>query len=102
MCCSQAEIDRRKQSTGAFLAAMDSMSADNMLELLEEKGVRAAKDVRGKIQELEAKASVAVSLGRALEQAKKRNKTNEGNRTWQTLLTAAAFPAGDDEETSTI
>lgn len=39
---------------------------------------------------------MAVSLERPVEEAHKQNGANEGSRTWQTLLTAAAFPAGDD------
>ena len=49
---------------------------------------------------MKAKAEVGVALERAIETAKKHNKTNAGRRTWQTLLTAPAFrrPVNDDQE----
>ena len=68
---------------------------------MESKGSKAAKDIRQEIRDLKAKATVGVSLQRAIKVAmKQKNKTNEGSHTWQTLLTAAAFrrPANDDEE----
>ena len=41
---------------------------------------------------------MGVSLQRAIAVAMKQNKTKEGNRTWQTLLTAAAFRRQADED----
>lgn len=96
----QVEADWRKQSAETFLPSMDSMGADTALEFLASKGLQAAKDIREEIRDLEAKAIVGVSLKRAIEVAQKQNCTDEGRRTWQTLLTAAAFspPANDEEE----
>ena len=67
---------------------------------MESEGSEAVKDIRQEIRDLKAKAAVGVSLQRAIKVVMKQNKTNEGSRTWQTLLTAAAFrrPANDDEE----
>ena len=45
---------------------------------------------------MEAMATVGVSLKRAIQQAQKQHSTTVGRRTWQTLVTAAAFR--DDEE----
>ena len=74
--------------------------ADKALQFLESEGSEAVKDIRQEIRDLKAKAAVGVSLQRAIKVVMKQNKTNEGSRTWQTLLTAAAFcrPANDDEE----
>ena len=59
-----------------------------------------AADILREVRDLKAKAEVGVALERAIEMAKKHNKTNEGRRSWQTLLTAAAFrrPVNDDQE----
>ena len=59
-----------------------------------------AADILREVRDLKAKAEMGVALERAIETAKKHNKTNEGRRTWQTLLTAAAFrrPVNDDQE----
>ncbi|CAM9744043.1 unnamed protein product, partial [Ascophyllum nodosum] len=92
----ETEVDWRTQKAETLLSSMDSMGASNALELLEAKGSKAAKDIRHHIQELGAKASVAISLERAIEQAKKQNGTKEGNRAWQALLTAAAFGSGEE------
>ena len=96
MCCIQTKVDWRTQKAETLLSSMDSMGASNALELLEAQGSKAAKDIRHHIQELGAKASVAISLERAIEQAKKQNGTKEGNRAWQALLTAAAFGSGEE------
>lgn len=96
----QTEIEWRKQSAETFLASMAAMGAGNALAFLESNGLQVAKDIRREIRDLKAKTVVGVALERALGAAKKHNKTNEGSRTWQTLLTAAAFnrPANDDGE----
>ena len=79
---------------------MDSMGTDAALGFLEPKGLEVAADIRREVRDLKAKAAVGVALEGAIEVAKKQNKTSEGHRTWQTLLTAAAFrrPANDDQE----
>lgn len=46
----------------------------------------------------EAKACRGIGLEGAIRQAKNTNGTSEGRRTWQTLLTATAFPAGDFDD----
>ena len=75
---------------------MSSMGADHVLKFLASKGLEVANDIHREIRDLRARAAVGV----ALETAKQHNKINEGRRTWQTLLAAAAFhrPANDDEE----
>lgn len=85
-----------------FLASMDSMGYDNALRHLEGIGSTFAKEARVRMAELEAKASTAVSVERALEQAEKQRRTVDGSRTWQTILTAAAFPLADDEGGSSM
>ena len=79
---------------------MDGMGTDATLGFLESKGLEVAADIRREVRDLKAKAKVGVALEGAIEVAKKQNKTSEGHRTWQTLLTAAAFrrPANDDQE----
>ena len=63
---------------------------------MESKGFEAVKDALRRNRELEVIARVGFSLQRAIEQAQKQHSTKRERRTWQTLLTAAAF--GDDEE----
>ncbi|CAM9723184.1 unnamed protein product [Ectocarpus sp. 12 AP-2014] len=89
------------QSPENFLASMDCMGYDNALRHLENIGSTFAKDTRKRLRELEAKASTVGSLERAIEKAQKQRRTNEGSRTLQTILTAAAFPV-DDVEASSI
>ncbi|CAB1115158.1 unnamed protein product [Ectocarpus sp. CCAP 1310/34] len=74
---------------------MDSMGYDKALHHLEGTGSKFAKETRVRLRELEAKVSTAVSLERALEQAQRQRRIKEGSRTFQTILTAAAFPVDD-------
>ena len=93
-------VDLKKQSAETFLTSTRSMPVENLLMFWEEMGVEAAKDIRRNTAELRAKAAVGVALERAIKAAQKQNKTKEGRRTWQTLLTAVTFrrPANDDAE----
>ncbi|CAM9775752.1 unnamed protein product, partial [Ectocarpus sp. 13 AM-2016] len=90
------------QSPEKFLASMDSMGYDNALKHLENIGSTLAKDTRKPLRELEAKASTVGSLERAIKKAQKQRRTNEGSRTLQTILTAAAFPVDDVEAPSIL
>ncbi|CAM9826993.1 unnamed protein product [Ectocarpus fasciculatus] len=90
------------QSTETFLASMDSMGYDKALKHLEEIGSTFAKDTRKRLRELEDKVSTAVSLERAIEQARKQRRTKEGSRTLQTILTAAAFPVDGVDEVPSL
>ena len=75
---------------------MNSMESLEALEFLGSKGIEAVEDVLRRNRELEAMARLGVSLKRAIHQAQKQHSTTEGRRTWQTLVTVAAFR--DDEE----
>lgn len=83
-----------------LFAHLDGMEVDEALEFLASMGVKAAEDLLREMQDLRAKAAVGTSLQRAIKAAEKHKNTSEGNRTWQTLLTAAAFPlpANDHQE----
>ena len=94
--CPQT-VDWRTQTAEDFRASMNSMeSSEALVEFLGSKGFEAVEDVLRRNRELEAMARVGVSLKRAIQQAQKQHSTTEGRRTWQTLVTAAAFR--DDEE----
>ena len=101
MYCTQTEVDWSTQTAEAFLASMSSMGSSDALEFLESKGFKAVKHVLRRNRELEVMARVGVSLQRANEQAQKQHSTKKGRRTWQTLLTTAAF-GGDKEGRSTM
>ncbi|CAB1121097.1 unnamed protein product [Ectocarpus sp. CCAP 1310/34] len=102
MCTQTAPADWRQQSTETFLASMDSMGYNNALHHLEGTGSKFAKETRVLLRELEAKVSAAVSLERAIEQAQKQRSTKEGSRTFQMILTAAAFPVDDVDEAPSV
>ncbi|CAB1103201.1 unnamed protein product [Ectocarpus sp. CCAP 1310/34] len=87
-----------QEDAESFLAFLNSKeSSSDALEFLASKGLDAAKEVRRRIRELDVLARVGASLKRAIEQAQKQRSTSDGHRTWQTLLTAAAFMVEDEE-----
>lgn len=89
---SKVQVDWRKETAQRFLAEMDVMGVVDGLKFMEDQGSELAKDIRREIRDSRTKSEVGVALERAIGVAQKQNKTNEGRRTWQTLLTAAAFP----------
>ena len=93
--CPQT-VDWRTQTAEDFRASMNSMESSEALEFLGSKGFEAVEDVLRRNRELEAMARVGVPLKRVIQKAQKRHSTTEGRRTWQTLVTAAAFR--NDEE----
>lgn len=97
LCTTQTNINVHRQKAEAFLAALDSMGAEAALRYLEKIGSQFAKDTRVRLRELEVSASTATSLELALQQAQKQRRTTEGHRTFQTILTAAAFGEADDD-----
>lgn len=50
---------------------------------------------------MDVQASLATSLKGSLRDAAKHNHTQEGSRTWQTILMAAAHDDGDEASTVT-
>lgn len=79
-----------------FLVPIDRIGANNALKCSESKGLQVAKDVRREMRDPRAKVAVGVSVQRAIKVATKQSTTTEGRRTWQTLLTAAAFRRSAD------
>lgn len=86
-----------RDTAAPVIEAMKSMTAENMLAYLSEQGVEAAAELQQ--QQREARELQAASRA-ALKDAGMFARTNEGRRTWQTILTAAAYDV--DEGPSTV
>lgn len=72
----------------AFVAAMRAMTTTELLRCLAELKVAAADKLR---EQLEEASELQSAWRRALKDAAIQGRTNEGRRTFQTLLTAVAY-----------
>lgn len=77
---------------------MRSMTQDELLDFLKERGVDAVDELRKQRKEARDAREMLSATKKALAAAATQGRTNEGRRTFQTLLTAVAFE-GDGPST---
>ncbi|CAN0297780.1 unnamed protein product, partial [Hapterophycus canaliculatus] len=81
---------------------MRSMAEGELLDFLAGQGVAAVDLLRKEQADARDARKMVAGTKKALAAASTQGRTNEGRRTSQTILTAAAFDGDDGDEPSTV
>ncbi|CAB1097295.1 unnamed protein product [Ectocarpus sp. CCAP 1310/34] len=81
---------------------MRSMAEGELLDFLAGQGVAAADLLRKEQADARDARKMVAGTKKALAAASTQGRTNEGRRTFQTILTAAAFDGDDGDEPSRV